>query len=226
MRRFIPLVVPSATTVKTQSKTASITTNGGNVTVTPDAGYYLDSAKVTANIPTEEKAHPEITENGTYTITPDAGKLMSKATVSVNVPTGGGLAAWIREQSVTTFIPTSTTNEPLTVALSGLSGAPEIIIILTSVLAPTVVRTFGGGVYTNNPNGIAKRAADNIFSGVGFVRHGIGDDYVNHLDNSTSGPITDWSASSVTITPPTYDNDRAWIEGAVYTIIAIRTKTP
>ena len=226
MRRFIPLVVPSATTVMTQSKTATITTNGDSVTVTPDAGYYLDSAKVTANIPTEEKVHPEITENGTYTITPEAGKLMTKVSVSVNVPTGSGLSAWIREQSVTTFMPTSTTNAPLTVALSGLSAAPEIIIILSSVLAPSVVRTYGGGVYTNNPNGIAKRDGYNLFSGVGFVRHAIGDSYVDHLDTGTSGSITDWSASSVTITPPTYDNDRAWIEGAVYTIIAIRTKTP
>ena len=92
MTRFIPFAIPSGTSpaVKTQTKSATITANGGSVTVQPDSGYLLSSATVTANIPTEEKTL-SVTENGSYTITPAAGELMTKATVSVNVPTGGGL---------------------------------------------------------------------------------------------------------------------------------------
>ena len=92
MRRFIPFAIPSGTSpaVKTQTKSATVTTNGGSVTVAPDSGFLLSSATVTANIPTEEKSQ-SITANGTYTVSPASGKLMTKATVSVNVPTGGGL---------------------------------------------------------------------------------------------------------------------------------------
>ena len=92
MRRFIPFAIPSGASpaVQTQTKSATITTNGGSVTVQPDSGYLLSSVTATANIPTEEKSQT-ITSNGTYTITPSSGKLMTKATVSVNVPTGGGL---------------------------------------------------------------------------------------------------------------------------------------
>lgn len=55
MRRFIPFAIPSGATptVKTQTKTATITTNGESVTVQPDSGFLLSSATVTANIPTE-----------------------------------------------------------------------------------------------------------------------------------------------------------------------------
>ena len=224
MRRFIPFAIPSGASpaVKTQTKTAKITQNGGSVTVTPDPGYYLASAKVTANIPTEVKTHPEITENGSYTITPSAGKLMTKATVTVNVPTGEGLPAWIKEQSVITFVPSSTTNEPLTVALSGLSGAPEIVIILTSLLSPTVIRSYGGGVYANNPNDIVKRTDSDSFSGVGFIRQSSGG-----YTNGQNGSISDLSASSVTINLPTYSGSGGtWMAGVTYTIIALRTKTP
>ena len=92
MRRFIPFAIPSGASpaVQTQTKSATITTNGGSVTLEPDPGFLLSSATATANIPTEEKSQ-SITANGTYTITPASGKLMTKATVSVNVPTGGGL---------------------------------------------------------------------------------------------------------------------------------------
>lgn len=92
MRRFIPFAIPSGSSpaVQTQTKSATITTNGGSVTVEPDSGYLLSSATVTANISTQEKTL-SVTENGNYTITPATGHLMTKATVSVNVPTGGGL---------------------------------------------------------------------------------------------------------------------------------------
>lgn len=92
MRRFIPFAIPSGASpaVQTQTKSATITANGGSVTVQPDSGYLLSSVTATANIPTEEKSQ-SITANGTYTITPSSGKLMTKAAVSVNVPTGGGL---------------------------------------------------------------------------------------------------------------------------------------
>ena len=90
MIRFIPFAIPSGSSpaVQTQTKSATITTNGGSVTVEPDSGFLLSSATVTADIPTEEK-YLTVTENGNYTITPSSGKLMSKASVSVNVPTGG-----------------------------------------------------------------------------------------------------------------------------------------
>ena len=93
MRRFIPFAIPSGTApaVQTQSKSATITTNGGSVTLQPDPGFFLSSATATANIPTEEKSQ-SITANGTYTVVPASGKLMTKVTVSANVPTGGGLA--------------------------------------------------------------------------------------------------------------------------------------
>lgn len=258
MRRFIPFAIPSGSpsTVQTQTKSATITTNGGSVTVQPDSGFLLSSAtvtaniptqtktatittnggsetvtpdsgklltsvKVTANIPTEEKTQ-SITANGSYTITPTAGKLMTKATVSVNVPTGGGLPAWIREQSVTTFIPSSTNGDPLTVAISGLTAEPEIIIILTSLLSPTVIRSYGGGVYANNPNNIVKRSDSDSFGGVGFIRQSNGG-----YTNASNGSISDWSASSVTINPPAYGGSAGtWMEGVTYTIIILRTKTP
>lgn len=208
--------------IPTQSKTATITTNGGSKTVTPDSGKLLTSVKVTANIPTEEKTHPEITENGSYTITPTDGKLMTKATFSVNVPTGGGLPAWIREQCVLQFTPSSDTNEPLTVALSGLSGDPEIVIILTTLLSPTVTRSYGGGVYANRPNGIEKRSDADIFNGVAFIRQSSG-----AYSLGANGGITNYSLSSITITPPTYSGSGgSWIAGETYTIIALRTKTP
>lgn len=207
--------------IPTQTKNATITTNGGSKTVTPDAGKLLTSVKVTANIPTEAKTQ-SITANGSYTITPASGKLMTKATVSVNVPTGGGLPAWIKEQSVTTFIPSSDTNEPLTVTLSGLSGEPEIIIVLTSLISPTVTRSYGGCVYANRPNGIEKRSESDKFTGVSFLRQTAG-----NYTNSSSGGITDYSSTSVTITPPSYQSTvGSWIAGETYTIIALRTKTP
>lgn len=92
MRRFIPFAIPSEAylAVQTQTKSATITTNGGSVTVEPDSGFLLSAATVTAEIPTQEKTLT-VTENGNYTITPSPGKLMTKATVAVNVPTGGGL---------------------------------------------------------------------------------------------------------------------------------------
>lgn len=222
MRQFIPFAIPSwsSPAVQTQTKSATITTNGGSVTVQPDSGFLLSSVKVTANIPTEEKTQ-SITANGTYTITPASGKLMTKATVSVNVPTGGGLPAWIREQSVTTFIPSSTTNEPLTVALSGLSSAPEVVIILTSLLSPSAIRSYGGGVYANNPNEIEKRSDGNVFGGIGFIRQSSGG-YIN----ATTGGVSDWSPTSITITPPSYSSVGTWMAGYTYTIIALRTKTP
>lgn len=227
MRRFIPFAIPSGASpaVKTQTKTASIATNGESVTVTPDSGFLLSAATVTANIPTEEKTHPEITENGSYTITPTAGKLMTKATVSVNVPSGEGLPAWIKEQSVTTFIPSSDTKDPLPVALSGLSGVPEIVIVLTSLLTPTVGETYGGGVFTNNPNGIAKpSSSEEAFFGPAFYRQFSGNGYT-HSNSSSS--VTEYSTTSITITPPIYGGSTCtWIAGVTYTIIALRTKTP
>ena len=208
--------------IPTQSKTAKITTNGGSTTVTPDSGKLLTSVKVTANIPTEAKTQ-SITANGTYTITPASGKLMTKATVSVNVPTGEGLPAWIKEQSVTTFIPSSSTNEPLTVSLSGFTGEPEIVIVLTSLLSPTVTRSYGGGVYANRPNGINKRNDSDTFAGNGFIRQSSGD-YANY---PAAGGVTAYSTTSMTITPPSYSGSvGSWIAGTTYTIIALRTKTP
>ena len=92
MVRFIPFAIPSgsAPAVQTQTKSATITANGGSVTVEPDSGFFLSAATVKAEIPTEEKTL-SVTENGNYSITPSSGKLMSKASVSVSVPTGGGL---------------------------------------------------------------------------------------------------------------------------------------
>ena len=227
MRRFIPFAIPSGASpaVKTQTKTASIATNGGSVTVTPDSGFLLSAATVTANIPTEEKTHPEITENGSYTIAPTAGKLMTKATFSVNVPTGAGLPSWIKEQSVTTFIPSSDTKDPLTVTLSGMSGAPEIVIVLTSLLVPTVGETYGGGVLANNPNGIAKTgSAENNFFGPSFYRQFSGDGYVH---SNSSSVVANVSSTSITVTPPVYGGSVCtWKAGVTYTIIALRTKTP
>lgn len=208
--------------IPTQSKTATITTNGGSKTVTPDSGKLLTSVKVTANIPTEEKTQ-SITANGTYTITPASGKLMTKATVSVNVPTGEGLPAWIKELSVTTFIPSSNTNEPLTVALSGFSGNPEIVIVLTSLLTPTVNRTYGGGVYANRPNGIEKRSDSDEFDGVTFFRQTSG----TYYNGAVGGGISNYSSTTMKITPPSYSSTVcSWIAGTTYTIIALRTKTP
>lgn len=226
MRRFIPFAIPSGTpsTVQTQTKSATITTNGGSVTVQPDSGFLLSSATVTANIPTEVKTHPTITENGSYTITPSSGKLMTKATFSVNVPTGEGLPAWIKEQSVTTYVPSSNTNSPLTVPISGLSGDPEIVIVLTSLLSPTVTRSYGGGVYANRPNEINKRTDSNEFGGVAFYRQTNGH-YINI--SATASSITDYSSATITITPPTYSSTVcSWMAGVTYTIITLRTKTP
>ena len=223
MRRFIPFAIPSGSspTVQTQTKSATITTNGGSVTVQPDSGFLLSSATVTANIPTEEKTQT-ITANGSYTITPASGKLLTKATVTVNVPTGEGLPAWIKEQSVTTFVPSSNTNEPLTVSLSGLSGEPEIVIILTSLLSPTVIRSYGGGVYANRVNGINKRTDSDVFSGVGFIRQSSG-----NYTNAFNGEISEVSHTSLTIKPASYQNTAGtWMAGVTYTIIALRTKTP
>ena len=209
--------------IPTQSKTGTITKNGGSTTLTPDSGKLLSSVKVTANIPTEEKTQ-SITANGTYTITPASGKLMTKATVSVNVPAGEGLPAWIKEQSVTTFVPSANTNSPLTVPLSGLSGDPEIVIILTSLLSPTVTRSYGGGVYANRPNEINKRSDSDEFSGVAFYRQ-TGGNYINI--GVTASSITDYSSTTITITPPAYSSIVcSWIGGETYTIIALRTKTP
>lgn len=224
MRQFIPFAIPSGASpaVQTQTKNATITTNGGSVTVQPDSGFLLSSATVTANIPTEAKTQ-SITANGTYTITPASGKLMTKATVSVNVPTGEGSTAWIKEQSVTTFVPSSNTNEPLTVTLSGLSGDPEIVIVLTSLLSPSVSRTYGGGVYANRPNSINKKGDNDVFAGVCFYRQSSGD-YVNY---TLSADVSAFSSASLTITPPTYGGAAcSWIAGVTYTIIALRTKTP
>ena len=220
---FLLSSVTVTANIPTQSKNATITTNGGSTTVTPDSGKLLSSVKVTANIPTEEKTQA-ITANGSYTITPASGKLMSKATVSVNVPTGEGLPAWIKEQSVTTFVPSSNTNSPLTVPLSGLSGEPEIVIVLTSLLSPTVTRSYGGGVYANRPNEINKRTDNDEFSGVAFYRQTTGH-YINI--GATASSITNYSSTTITITPPTYSSTVcSWIAGETYTIIVLRTKTP
>lgn len=223
MRQFIPFAIPSGSSpaVQTQTKSTTITANGGSVTVKPDSGFLLSSATVTANIPTEEKTLT-VTENGSYTITPTAGKLMTKASVSVNVPTGEGLPAWIKEQSVTTFIPSSNTNAPLTVTLSGMSDLPEIVIVLTSLLLPAVMRTYGGGVYIGRPNGI-ERNTDG-FTGPSFYRQQNGGYYVPmNMDSA----ISDYSPTSITITPPAYGGTVCtWIAGETYTIIALRTKTP
>lgn len=226
MRQFIPFAIPSGASpaVKTQTKSATITTNGESVTVEPDSGFLLSGATVTADIPTEEKTLT-VTENGNYTITSSAGKLMTKAAVSVSVPTGEGMPAWIKEQSVTTFIPSSDTKEPLTVALSGMSGTPEIAIVLTSLLVPTVGETFGGGVFANNPNGIAKSgSSENNFFGPSFYRQFSGNGYVH---SNSSSIITNFSSTAITITPPVYGGSTCtWIAGVTYTIIALRTKTP
>ena len=208
--------------IPTQTKNATITTNGGSKTVTPDSGKLLSSVKVTANIPTEAKTQT-ITANGTYTITPASGKLMTKATVSVNVPTGEGQPAWIKEQSVTTFIPSSDTNEPLTVALSGFTGEPEIIIVLTSLLSPTVTRSYGGGIYANRPNEINKRNDSDVFTGTAFLRQSSG----YYVNTGANGQVTDVTSTSVTITTPSYSGAFSlWMSGETYTIIALRTKTP
>ena len=210
--------------IPTQSKTATITTNGGSKTVMPDSGKLLSSVKVTANISTEEKTH-SIASNGTYTITPSSGKLMTKATVTVSVSTGEGLPAWIKEQSVTKFIPSSDTKEPLTVTLSGMSGTPEIVIVLTSLLVPTAGETYGGGVFANNPNGIAKSgSAENNFFGPAFYRQFSGNGYVH---GNSSSSITNVSSTSMTVTPPVYGGSNCtWVAGVTYTIIALRAKTP
>lgn len=261
MRKFIPFAIPSGTSpaVQTQTKSATITTNGGSVTVEPDSGYLLSSATVTADIPTQSKTvtitknggsatvNPDsgfllssatvtaqipteekslsVTENGNYTITPSSGKLMTKATVSVNVPTGEGLPAWIKEQSVTAFIPSSDTKDPLSVTLSGMSGAPEVVIVLTSLLVPTDGETYGGGVFANNPNGIAKSGStENNFFGPAFYRQFSGNGYVH---GNSSSSITNASSTSMTVTPPVYGGSVCtWKAGVTYTIIALRTKTP
>ena len=225
MIRFIPFAIPSGTSpaVQTQTKSATITANGGSVTVEPDSGFLLSSATVTANIPTEEKTLT-VTENGNYTITPSSGKLMTKATVSVSVPTGEGLPAWIKAQSVTTFVPSSDTNEPLTVPLSGLSGDPEIVIILTSIKTPSVSRTYGGGVFAKSPNEIVKQSSYDIFAGHSFYRQASGHSYVNVMMDSA---VSDYSSASITINTPAYGGTNCkWIAGATYTIIALQTKTP
>lgn len=226
MRRFIPFAIPSGSSpaVKTQTKSATITANGGSVTVEPDSGYLLSSATVTADIPTQEKTL-SVTENGTYTITPASGKLMKKATVTVNIPAGEGLPAWIKEQSVTTFIPSSDTKEPLTVTLSGMSDTPEIVIVLTSLLEPTAGETYGGGVFANDPNGIAKSgSAENNFFGPAFYRQFSGNGYVH---GNSSSSVTNVSSTSMTVTPPVYGGSVCtWKAGVTYTIIALRTKTP
>ena len=212
--------------IPTQTKSATITANGGSVTVEPDSGFLLSAATVTADIPTQEKTLT-VTENGTYTINPSAGKLMKKATVTVNVPTGGGLPAWIKEQSVTTFIPSSDTTEPLTVALTGMSGVPGIVIVLTSLRVPTVGATYGGGVFANSPNEIAKTSSsENMFFGPHFYRQFSGNGYVHSFSSSSSG-VTNFSSASITVTPPTYSSSVCkWLAGVTYTIIALQTKTP
>ena len=149
MRQFIPVAIPlgNAPAVQTQTKSATIATNGGSVTVEPDSGYLLSSATVTANIPTEEKTQT-ITANGDYTITPSLGKLMTKAAVSVNVPTGGGLEegqvavhdipngkilSTQVELSATTIDKSLTATVPLPASLSGI--LPDYIILVSDTHA-------------------------------------------------------------------------------------------
>lgn len=89
MRQFIPFAIPSGSpsTVQTQTKSATITTNGGSVTVQPDSGYLLSSATVSANIPTQTKNATITTNGGSKTVTPDSGKLLTSVKVSANIPT-------------------------------------------------------------------------------------------------------------------------------------------
>ena len=89
MRQFIPFAIPSgsAPAVQTQTKSATITTNGGSVTVQPDSGFLLSSATVTANIPTQTKNATITTNGGSKTVTPDAGKLLTSVKVTANIPT-------------------------------------------------------------------------------------------------------------------------------------------
>ena len=89
MRRFIPFAIPSGSspTVQTQEKSATITTNGGSVTVQPDSGFLLSSATVTANIPTQSKTATITTNGGSKTVNPDSGKLLTSVKVTANIPT-------------------------------------------------------------------------------------------------------------------------------------------
>lgn len=147
MRRFIPFAIPSGSSpaVQTQTKSATITTNGGSVTVQPDSGFLLSSATVTANIPTEEKTQ-SITANGTYTLTPASGKLLSKATFSVNVPTGGGLPAEIAAMETGSFISSSEIDGE-TVHVFSPAIRPDIIVFYSSEVV-TSNHTIVGGIIT------------------------------------------------------------------------------
>ena len=150
MRRFIPFAIPSGAfpAVKTQTKTAKITTNGGSVTVQPDSGFLLSSATVTANIPTEEKTQ-SITANGSYTITPASGKLLTKATVSVNVPPGGGLPAPIAAMETGSFISSSEVEDEVAHVFSP-SIRPDLILVYSSENVSQSNTIIGANIATYN----------------------------------------------------------------------------
>ena len=89
MRRFIPFAIPSGSSpaVQTQTKSATITTNGESVTVQPDSGFLLSSATVTADIPAQSKTATITANGGSATVHPDSGFLLSSATVTARIPT-------------------------------------------------------------------------------------------------------------------------------------------
>lgn len=162
MRQFIPFAIPSGASpaVQTQTKSATITTNGGSVTVQPDSGFLLSSATVTANIPTEEK-NKSINANGTYTITPASGKLMTKATFSVNVPTAGGLPDSIAAIEYGTFESSTSTNGEIAHTFTS-SIRQDLVVIFSSEQVTDNYAIVSGIIQTyNSPSGIVKTKASN-----------------------------------------------------------------
>lgn len=132
------------------------------------------------------------------------------------------LPAWIREMCVQSFTPSADTNEALTFPLTGLSAAPDTIIIGSTLQTPTATRDFGGYVVTKNPFGFAKQSSAG-WGGLGFIKL----TSAGYSHGNISSPITNESASSVTVTTPTYSSTACyWRAGVTYIIIALRTRMP
>ena len=219
MRRFIPFAIPSGASpaVQTQTKSATITTNGGRVTVEPDSGFLLSSATVSANIPTEEKVLT-VTENGNYTITPASGKLMTKAAVSVNVPTGGGIEEGQvavhnipngKILSAQTVLSKTTADNAVTATITlpaSLSGTlPDYIIIVgDSHSKSNLTQSFE---YAANVKGEYNK----VFGGMWYS--GSSNSW-NTLSVAPAAPTASVEGTTLTMTAGTY-NTYKWAAGTV-----------
>ena len=130
------------------------------------------------------------------------------------------LPEWIESMCVQTFTPSADTNEAVTFALTGMSGVPDTVIIGSTLKTPTATRDFGGYVVTKNPFGFAKQSSAG-WGGVGFIKL----TSAGYSHGGISTPITNESASSMTVITPTYSNTTCyWRAGVTYTVIALRLK--